>query len=747
MEPEHDELPPEGARYKNRDWNPGAIPPDTRRDEVHPSSDADGPPPAGILVAITAKDFRSHWPELARYARLPADQVSEAKEIAALAEDLEHLVGDLERLKTHLTATPNELSAAPAVRLWALYSIPDTILQNIPADHQALLAELSSYIRSIITPEQWAGVEARDATLFERAQFSYLPYLLDRLPRLEHFVTAVVYGKNTLIDGFLELLDPKQKLTFSETTEDIQLRLVQVLKALELPDADKIFSVDLIEWLNLKSRGLVSEDNLSDTQLEALSDFPPFSDALERRPRPKSGLSVPIQLVEFQTNWARLSQHARVWKSSAAMIEDIEHDAEEDEHQIPFLSEEQRAQFTTAGNTYFTLHQIERMYRRDWQIFIGAEKWLQLRKEGLVFDDFLTEEVVGKLRSYDHFREIYDAKYNKPLIAQRQAEQQKKRRDEAEKARKEQKESKRKTYRILFLVGLIVGVVALTAYEYDRRSNFISTSGAASQTTQKPQSTAPQAIIQTPKVEQSPQQQIFIESREQTPVSPLGPDNQRSEANQPKNSLYWQGISKAAVSAFDGIGPVMEAASRGDDYYALASEIQRVKSLKYPLDGVFPLESRTAARKLNEDALAVFRDNPGYALSLQSRALATYANDTEIAGNLAHYLLLNELNEQALLTALYALAVPPGKLTTGSPANWQVLASAFARLDRTKNAEDALLVGLAITANLDGFCKSLLRHGTEFGPKVQSVVTTIFKKIKDRDSPGVFPSCTYPPTF
>jgi hypothetical protein len=734
MEPERDELPPEGARYKYRDWNPGAIPPDSTQEESRASHDAEETPAAGILVPITARDFREHWPELARYARLPKDRVGEFQKWAELARDINNLTTDLAQLKKHGDSSADESPLPPATRLWALYSVPDQISETLPTGLQALLAELKSYVRSILTPEQWAGVEARDAIMFEYTQFSRLPFLRNRLPRLALFFQ----DRSALLNGILAQLDHKQRVVFTEGAADIQLNLVQVLKALELPDAASFFSVDLIDWFSLKSHSLVNEEYLTREQLTELKDFKPFNVALGRRPTPNPGPTVPIHLVEFQTNWDRLSSLARITKNDIALIEYRERKTKNGDVIEPFLNEDQKDQLTAAGYTYISLQQIERLYSIGRFISVSSAVWLEHREIGVVFDQFLTEDVVRKLRAYPHFSDIYDTKYNAPLIAQRQAEQQKRDQEDAERARQERRARRRKTYRKFFLFVLI-GALALAAYEYYGRSVVVSSDRTTPQTTQP---APPPPSIVTQSTIPSPDAQNTGEERGKEALQYLVAFFEH------RKYLSTDGALKVANDSFDNVMRIAELAQAGDDAATYQAEATRVGTLEYPLGESSEFDNRKEARKINRETLASYREDIRKAIDSQWNALTYASNDVEVAGNLAYYLAFGQDYAMAGRMATYALSIPsPKSPATGRSADWQTLGISLAALGDIDKGRNAFLAALAISNSLSGYCKSLLSHGKMFGENVQKAATAAFERIRERNQSDVDPACAYPPSF
>ena len=73
---------------------------------------------------------------------------------------------------------------------------------------------------------------------------------------------------------------------------------------------------------------------------------------------------------------------------------------------------------------------------------------------------------------------------------------------------------------------------------------------------------------------------------------------------------------------------------------------------------------------------------------------------------------------------------PPN--STGRSADWHLLATALALQGRVNESQGAFFVGLAISTNLSGLCKSLLAQQAQFGDALKVPITAVFRRIAER---------------
>jgi serine/threonine protein kinase len=217
-------------------------------------------------------------------------------------------------------------------------------------------------------------------------------------------------------------------------------------------------------------------------------------------------------------------------------------------------------------------------------------------------------------------------------------------------------------------------------------------------------------------------------------------------------SARMEGISSAISKAVEenkvDLMAVIQLGNAGDDKRTLeaAQKLMRQTAFVEQFDGWLSL--RKYARPMTEalSQNSTYRSDLNRANIVQAKALALDPRDREIAGNLAFYQALNQKFDSAMGLAVYSLSLPRDVNRTGRPADWQLVASMLALKGFEKESQGAFFVGLAISGNLTGFCKSLLAQQADFGEKLKAPIDTVFQRIASRgqsDTDG----CAYPPVW
>ena len=190
-------------------------------------------------------------------------------------------------------------------------------------------------------------------------------------------------------------------------------------------------------------------------------------------------------------------------------------------------------------------------------------------------------------------------------------------------------------------------------------------------------------------------------------------------------------LSEALAGNEREVAQVIAAGHLGDDKatYDLARTAIRNRGFARNFDDWKRL--RSEARPINEETLANYRANLAEAKQRQSVAFALDPFDQEIAGNLGLYLALDGRPHLAASLAVYNLALRPPN-STGRSADWHLLATALALQGRVNESQGAFFVGLAISTNLSGLCKSLLAQQAQFGDALKVPITAVFRRIAER---------------
>ena len=95
--------------------------------------------------------------------------------------------------------------------------------------------------------------------------------------------------------------------------------------------------------------------------------------------------------------------------------------------------------------------------------------------------------------------------------------------------------------------------------------------------------------------------------------------------------------------------------------------------------------------------------------------------------------------------AIYNLALRPPN-STGRSADWHLLATSLALQGRLGDSQGAFFVGLAISTNLSGLCKSLLAQQAQFGDVLKEPIVAVFKRIAERGNSAT-DGCAFPPVW
>ena len=204
-------------------------------------------------------------------------------------------------------------------------------------------------------------------------------------------------------------------------------------------------------------------------------------------------------------------------------------------------------------------------------------------------------------------------------------------------------------------------------------------------------------------------------------------------------------LADAAGSNNSEVAQVIAAGLAGDDRatYDLARSAIRNRTFAARFDDWRRL--RTEARPINEETLASYRSNLAEAKQRESIAVALDPFDQEIAGNLGLYFALDGKAQLAANLAIYNLALRPQN-STGRSADWHLLATALALQGKLRDSEGAFFVGLAISTNLSGLCRSLLVQQAQFGDVLKEPITSVFRRIAERGNSAT-DGCAYPPVW
>lgn len=154
-------------------------------------------------------------------------------------------------------------------------------------------------------------------------------------------------------------------------------------------------------------------------------------------PEPDTALTVPLKLNDFKRHWPELAKYAVLTKDDTNLFELLESDSlhkeitDEEKEKLDasrlaikvILTESKLKQLVAHGKAYLNLKQVEYAINDDLIYFsVPADEWVRLNEQGIVDSDDLTEDEIENLQSIKLFRDIYDAKFNKQLIAQREKE-------------------------------------------------------------------------------------------------------------------------------------------------------------------------------------------------------------------------------------------------------------------------------------------------------------------------------------
>lgn len=191
---------------------------------------------------------------------------------------------------------------------------------------------------------------------------------------------------------------------------------------------------------------------------------------------------------------------------------------------------------------------------------------------------------------------------------------------------------------------------------------------------------------------------------------------------------------------------VLEHGLAGDDAATLASARARMRGTEFHQHFVGWQRFAREARAINDEVLQNYRADPAGAVTRQSRAVALNPWDREAAGNLAFYMALAGNTQGALNVAAYSLSLPRRPDDAGRGADWQMLGSMYARQGMERESRGAFFVGLAITPNLSGFCRSLIAQQADFGESLKAPLDSVFKRIAERGGSET-EGCAYPPAW
>ncbi|MDQ6684139.1 MAG: hypothetical protein M3Z16_03350 [Pseudomonadota bacterium] len=132
-------------------------------------------------------------------------------------------------------------------------------------------------------------------------------------------------------------------------------------------------------------------------------------------------------------------------------------------------------------------------------------------------------------------------------------------------------------------------------------------------------------------------------------------------------------------------------------------------------------------------------------IQLQARAFGANPTDAGSASYLA-YLLVRQRPAQpeaARQLALYALTMRGGRGSTGRPEDWATLAVANALLGREREAENALLVSLAVTPNVERQCRAALDLYATYGERMRGPAEAMLRTARAGIAP-TSAACDWP---
>ena len=154
------------------------------------------------------------------------------------------------------------------------------------------------------------------------------------------------------------------------------------------------------------------------------------------------------------------------------------------------------------------------------------------------------------------------------------------------------------------------------------------------------------------------------------------------------------------------------------------------------------------AESLNAAARSEFarRGASREAMLLQVRAFGANPIDPGGAGYLA-FLLVRQHPAQAEAArqlALYALTMHGGRYPLGRPEDWSTLAVANALLGRERDAQNALLVSLAASPNVERQCRAALDLVAMYGERLRAPAEAMLRNARDAVPRGSS-MCEWPP--
>lgn len=735
-------MPPEGSRWDIPDWAPHTEPVDQAPPARTPNEEV---PLTGINVPIVLADFKAHWPQLAKFALISSEFIQTLDVLRTLVHSIKETKDELEALRD----LDEEIRTSTAIYLYGLECLPAVcraiFVEQNANNYRAALA-LKDDIYKILGNLRQAEIEKAHAVFLEAEQSAKLLEIFFENDWDIFFKRVVNTCEYKLLLVF-RVLDAEQKDSIN-AGEPVRLSLKQLIdfdkvkgqwegqvftsSILQPYLNESLFQVDLHQWLLMHEQGLVSPHNLTTDELELLKDVHPVFDEAFAAPVPRTTLMVPLKLEDIQRNWSQFAHLAKSYKTDAErMIDDIEIINKETGERHFWITEKQRKEKAALGYTFLDITQVRRMYVSGWWILCPADYWLELHTQGFVDAELLTKADLSPLREIDFFREIYDRKFNTDLVNARlqqesvaQAEAIEAR-DSALKEGREARERaiKRRVALVMFLVAL--GAVGFLFYSF-----------------------GPTIAKVTPAPAEGPKVTAAALPINKTPtVQPVVVSNE-NQGREPSSSWIDRRIFitdivtlEVARQNWAKLEEVMALGRAGNDQETLDAEILRVSTLQ-PIPGEqSEFSNRRAARELNMHTRELYKSDRTKAITLQWDAVTLAPSDAEISGNLAYYLAFEDLPKVSVRMAAYALSTPARTAgATGRSADWHTLAVALAKQGEVDDAAGAFFVGLAITRDLGGFCKSLRSHAREFGPQIQIVVERVFQRVKER-SQSEDPQC------
>jgi tetratricopeptide (TPR) repeat protein len=603
---------PEGARWKVPDWKPFDDPPAAPPVADSPPSPA--PPKMGVSVPLTAADFRDHWRELARYARLDEEDASAWDEV----------LGTFTEMGKKLRAAAQQEGASDSAELLDLAAKCDKVgaLQ--------LDAEQSS----------------------ERAET----------------------GRFTV------------RLRQIETLQDCVLSM----RALEILDGEhEFFAIDYTDWEDLHARGLVSPHKLSRQQLAALKGIKVFDDALGAIPAPEA-LRVPLSLEEIQGHWDELAPWCTTSAHAPAkLFDDIEIIDVDKGTRNPWLTAKQRSEIEARGFTYLDMAQVQRMYGAGWRHTVPVDSWFALRERGIVRDSHLSADTVRSLLSVPFFKELFDLRFNVPLIEQRAREYEQRASTERRKKR-----NRRMT--------VAVGLSAAIALGYGGWRHFLK-----------------------------PSQDLRADE-----IALLGAAKAARKERVEQINTVIEAVSR-----------------KGGTFGSIATaEEERLSGPSFKLPEFHTKPDAARFESIAEKAgVAHFEKGMFEAASkLWSEAFIYSPSSLAALHNLAYAKARMGQRDSALEIAILALSLKQEDPNLVRWKTWRLLA-ALTR-DQTESeqvtAENVYLIAFALNKDWDEVCKTLLQDGRDFGDFVKRAVNGAFERLPNPSAarPAV-KACATPAAF